>query len=82
MRRVVVDTDVVSFIFKNRPVGAQYEADLAGCTLLISFLTLAELDRRHDAMPRPAAGDAQPRRLHGRAGLETDLPRVAESGDI
>jgi tRNA(fMet)-specific endonuclease VapC len=45
MNRVVVDTDVVSFIFKNHPIGAIYEADLAGCTLLISFMTLAELDR-------------------------------------
>ena len=45
MTRVVVDTDVVSFIFKNHPIGAIYEADLAGCTLLISFMTLAELDR-------------------------------------
>ena len=45
MTRVVVDTDVVSFIFKNHPSGALYEADLAGCTLLISFMTLAELDR-------------------------------------
>src|SRR5450759_2521690 len=45
MTRVVVDTDVVSFIFKNHPIGAIYEADLAGCTLMISFMTLAELDR-------------------------------------
>jgi tRNA(fMet)-specific endonuclease VapC len=45
MTRAVVDTDVVSFIFKNHPIGALYEADLAGCTLLISFMTLAELDR-------------------------------------
>jgi predicted nucleic acid-binding protein len=45
MTRVVVDTDVASFIFKNHPFGALYEADLAGCTLLLSFMTLAELDR-------------------------------------
>src|ERR1035438_2944657 len=45
MTRVVVDTDVVSFIFKNHPIGTLHEADLAGCTLLISFMTLAELDR-------------------------------------
>ena len=44
MTRVVVDTDLVSFIFKNHPLGALYEAELAGCTLLISFMTLAELD--------------------------------------
>ena len=45
MTRVVVDTDVVSFIFKNHPIGALYEADLAGCTPLISFMAMAELDR-------------------------------------
>jgi len=45
MNRVVVDTDVVSFIFKHHPIGALYESDLIGCTLLISFMTLAELDR-------------------------------------
>ena len=45
MTGVVVDTDVVSFVFKNHPNGALYEADLAGRTLLLSFMTLAELDR-------------------------------------
>ena len=28
MTRVVVDTDVLSFIFKNHPIGALYEPDL------------------------------------------------------
>jgi predicted nucleic acid-binding protein len=42
---VVVDTDVVSFLFKNHPVATLYEPDLAGKTLLISFMSLAELDR-------------------------------------
>ncbi len=41
----VIDTDVVSFIFKNHPIGALYESDLVGCNLLVSFMTLAELDR-------------------------------------
>ena len=45
MTRVLVDTDVVSFIFKNHPIGLRYEPHLAGCTLLISFMTVAELDR-------------------------------------
>jgi len=45
VKRAVVDTDVVSFIFKNHSVGALYEPDLVDCTLLISFMTLAELDR-------------------------------------
>jgi len=45
MSNVVVDTDVVSFLFKNHPLAYQYLPDLAGRTLLISFMTLAELDR-------------------------------------
>jgi predicted nucleic acid-binding protein len=45
MSSVVVDTDVVSFIFKNHPIGSEYDADLAGRNLIISFMTLAELDR-------------------------------------
>ncbi len=45
MSSVVVDTDVVSFVFKNHPIGARYEADLAGRNLIVSFMTLAELDR-------------------------------------
>jgi predicted nucleic acid-binding protein len=45
MSSVVVDTDVVSFVFKNHPIGSLYDADLAGRNLIISFMTLAELDR-------------------------------------
>jgi predicted nucleic acid-binding protein len=45
MNALVVDTDVVSFLFKSHPLGAPYEKELAGRTLLISFMTLAELDR-------------------------------------
>ncbi len=42
---MVVDTDVVSFIFKNHSIGTLYETDLVGATLLISFMIVAELDR-------------------------------------
>jgi len=45
MSSVVVDTDVVSFVFKNYPIGRQYDGDLADRTLIVSFMTLAELDR-------------------------------------
>ena len=45
MSSAVVDTDVISFLFKNHPIGALYEADLADRTLVISFMSLAELDR-------------------------------------
>lgn len=45
MNRVVVDTDVVSFLFKDHPLASRYDADLIGRTLVISFMTVAELDR-------------------------------------
>jgi len=45
MSSVLVDTDVVSFLFKNHPIGFQYDADLKDRILVISFMTLAELDR-------------------------------------
>jgi tRNA(fMet)-specific endonuclease VapC len=45
MNGAVVDTDVVSFLFKDHPLASQYDAMLVGRTLLISFMTLAELDR-------------------------------------
>ena len=42
---MVVDTDVISFLFKGHTTGSLYRADLDGRALLISFMTLAELDR-------------------------------------
>lgn len=45
MNRVVVDTDVVSFLFKNHPIGNPYDLELAGRIPLISFMTVAELER-------------------------------------
>jgi predicted nucleic acid-binding protein len=45
MSNAVVDTDVVSFLFKSHPIAYQYLRDLTGRTLLISFMTVAELDR-------------------------------------
>jgi predicted nucleic acid-binding protein len=45
MTPVVVDTDVVSFLFKNHPIGLRYDAELAGRVALISFMTVAELER-------------------------------------
>lgn len=40
---IVVDTDVVSYIFKEDTRGALYESHLDGKLALISFMTLAEL---------------------------------------
>jgi predicted nucleic acid-binding protein len=42
---VVVDTDVVSYIFKSQPFGCAYDEDLKGNVPLISFMTAAELER-------------------------------------
>ena len=45
MTQVVVDTDVVSFLFKNHPVGLLYDPELSGRVTLISFMTVTELER-------------------------------------
>lgn len=39
----VVDTDVVSYLFRGREAAARYRPHVAGHTLLISFMTVAEL---------------------------------------
>jgi predicted nucleic acid-binding protein len=41
---VVVDTDVVSFLFKNHSLAPAYHDILAGRPLAISLLTLAEIE--------------------------------------
>jgi tRNA(fMet)-specific endonuclease VapC len=45
MSRLVVDADVISFLFKNHPIAKLYDSELLGHTLMLSFMTLAELDR-------------------------------------
>jgi len=45
MRAMVVDTDVVSYIYKKDTRAAKYEPHLAGAIASISFMTLAELER-------------------------------------
>src|SRR5947207_12513984 len=40
----VVDTDVVSFLFKNHSLAAAYQAILAGRPLAVSVITLAEIE--------------------------------------
>ena len=37
MNRVVADTDVVSFLFKNHPIGSRYDPELVGRVALISL---------------------------------------------
>jgi tRNA(fMet)-specific endonuclease VapC len=43
--RIVVDTDVVSYLFKNDTRGKTYRDRLVGKIVIISFMTLAELER-------------------------------------
>jgi predicted nucleic acid-binding protein len=45
MNAVVVDTDVVSYLFKSHPIAYRYLPDLRGRTPMVSFMTVAELDR-------------------------------------
>jgi tRNA(fMet)-specific endonuclease VapC len=45
MSRLVIDTDVVSFLFKNHSLAQLYDPELVGHSLLLSFMTVAELDR-------------------------------------
>jgi predicted nucleic acid-binding protein len=41
---VVVDTDVISFIFKDHQLAPVYQAILAGRSLTVSLITLAEIE--------------------------------------
>ena len=45
MTEVVVDTDVVSFLFKSHPIGFRYDPELTDRVALISFMTVAEVER-------------------------------------
>jgi tRNA(fMet)-specific endonuclease VapC len=45
MSRLVVDTDVVSFLFKHHPSAKLYDSELLGHALMLSFMTVAELGR-------------------------------------
>ena len=40
----VVDTDVVSFLFKNHSLAPAYQVILAGRSLAVSLITLAEIE--------------------------------------
>jgi predicted nucleic acid-binding protein len=46
---VVVDTDVVSFVFKTHALAAAYQTTLAGRSLAVSLITLAEIEYGMDA---------------------------------
>jgi tRNA(fMet)-specific endonuclease VapC len=62
MSAVVVDTDVVSFLFKRHTLAASYLPHLRGVTPIVSFMTVAELDRwalKYNWGPRQQARMAQ-----------------------
>ena len=44
MMQIVVDTDVLSFLFKDNPTGRLYEPEVSGREVYISFMTAAELE--------------------------------------
>jgi predicted nucleic acid-binding protein len=78
----VVDTDVVSFLFKSHPLAPAYQTILAGRPLAVSLITLAEIEygmeaknwgaNRRDLMRRflgrftPLLPDAETARLWAR----------------
>ena len=45
MKAVIVDTDVVSMLFKGDSRARRYRDHISGCLLGISFMSLAELER-------------------------------------
>lgn len=45
MGAIVVDTDVLSFVFKGDTRAEAYQAHLVGQTWIVSFMAVAELDR-------------------------------------
>lgn len=42
---MLIDTDVLSFVFKESPIREQYRPHLDGRALLVSFQSVAEMDR-------------------------------------
>lgn len=60
MSGVLLDTDVISFLFKNHPLAARYDAEVADRVVLVSFMSVAELDRW---AIRSNWGEARVRRL-------------------
>ena len=45
VERVLVDTDVISFVFKGHSQAAAYSAELTGKEIVVSFMTVAEIKR-------------------------------------
>ncbi len=77
--RAVVDTDVVSFLFKRDSRAELYRRHLTGALLTISFMTLAELERwtlEHNvlgAVGRPIVGSLHLSEPAGRWGIMAEV---------
>src|ERR1035437_9623200 len=65
----VVDTDVVSFLFKNHSLAPAYHALLAGRPLAVSLITLAEIEYGMEAKNWGATRRDLMRRFLGRFTL-------------
>ena len=76
MNAVVVDTDIVSFLFKGHPAASLYKSDLTGKALIVSFMTLAELDRWSNA---GTSRDHPERRL---GAILSDLARQHQASQV
>jgi len=83
MTQIVVDTDVVSFLFKNHPIGLRYDPELAGRVALISFMTCGRGGAVGDSVPlgRASAPLVAPvsRPVHGGSIQPGPLPQVGRS---
>lgn len=80
MNKVVADTDVLSYIFKNHPFGSRYDAEVVDRIPLISFMTVAEIERwvLQYRVGEPADCDAAhlPAAVYGGAVKSGPLPSV------
>ena len=62
---ILVDTDVVSYIFKRNPLAKQFSEALEGHHLVISFMTVAEIEH---GMERAKWGERSRHRMRRHMG--------------
>ena len=77
---VVVDTDVVSFLFKAHSLAPAYQAILAGRSLAVSLFTLAEIEYGMEAKNWGASRRDLMRRFLGRFTLLYRTPTRLSCG--
>jgi tRNA(fMet)-specific endonuclease VapC len=70
---VVVETDVISFIFKNHALAPPYQAILADRSLTVSLITLAEIGYGMEAKNWGARRDLMSRFLSRSTPLPPDI---------